>query len=212
MLRIFFDIDGVLIHGYHTRAERRHCWDENLEHDLGIKRDVFQSIFKDWDTGWFQKVITGRANLKTEMARWLQENGYGHEASEIIQYWCEKDSKLNGDVLDAVKVIAAKGHAKIYTATNQSHDRIAYLRDVLGWKNYFTDFYYSARLGCLKYDPRYFMQIEEELCFDPYQEPPLYFDDDPRNIEVSSARGWNAVLVDGPEDVVNHPVIKELLS
>jgi hypothetical protein len=64
----------------------------------------------------------------------------------------------------------------------------------------------------LKHDPLYFSRIEDELGFNPHTEPPLYFDDDPKNIEVSSARGWNAVLVDGPEDVVNHSRIQELLA
>ena len=85
-----------------------------------------------------------------------------------------------------------------------------YLSETLDWQRHFTDFYYSARLGCLKHDVRFFSQIEEELGADPRQEMFLYFDDDVRNIDIARARGWNAVLVDGPEDVTSHPIIMDL--
>ena len=47
---ILFDGDGVLIHGYHARKDLRHCWDANMEVDLGIKRQAFKDgfIFKDF--------------------------------------------------------------------------------------------------------------------------------------------------------------------
>ncbi len=208
MIRIFFDIDGVLIDGFHTKQERRKRWDTDLQKDLGIDQDRFQQIF----SGWFLEVLQGRLDFEEEMDRWLRSHGYAVAAKKVIDYWHEKDSNLNRSVFNVVEKLTPHQDVKLYTATNQSHKRIAYLSDVLGWKNHFDDFYYSARLGCLKHDPQYFAQIEEALQFDPYQEAPLYFDDDPRNIEVSSARGWNSVLVDGPEDVVNHSIIQKLLS
>lgn len=208
MKRIFFDIDGVLIDGFHTKKSRRNRWDTDLEKDLGIDHDRFQEIFK----GWFLEVLQGRLDFEEEMTRWLKVNYYDVNALKVINYWHEKDTNLNHPVFDVVQKLADRKDIALYTATNQSHERIAYLRDVLNWKNYFTDFYYSARLGCLKYDMRYFEQIEAELGFDPHLEQPLYFDDDPKNIEVSSKRGWNAVLVDGPEDVYNHPDIQALLK
>ena len=42
---VLFDVDGVLIHGYHARSELRICWDENLERDFGINRDKFKNEF-----------------------------------------------------------------------------------------------------------------------------------------------------------------------
>lgn len=205
--RVFFDIDGVLIDGFHTKLERRNRWDTNIEHDLGIKPDHLQEIFR----GWFLEVLEGRLDLHGEMTRWLKTHHYDATANDVIDYWHSRDTKLN-PAFDVVTSLSGRGDVALYTATNQSHERIRYLKDILGWKNHFTDFYYSARLGCLKHDFNYFRQIEEELNIDPYQEPLLYFDDDPRNVEVSSARGWNAVLVDGPEDVTEHPMIKELLA
>ena len=205
--RIFFDIDGVLIDGFHTKPERQNRWDKNIEADLGIRADHFQGIFK----GWFLDVLQGRLNLEEELDRWLRRNDYDVKAWQVINYWHEKDSVLNRPVFNIVERLSQQRDIHLFTATNQAHDRIEYLKNVLGWKKYFTDFYYSARLGCLKYDPDYFAQIETELNFNPHENPPLYFDDDPRNIEVSAARGWNAVLVEGPEDVTGHPLLRSFL-
>ena len=33
---VLFDVDGVLVHGYHARPELQLRWDENLLEDLGI--------------------------------------------------------------------------------------------------------------------------------------------------------------------------------
>lgn len=205
--RIFFDIDGVLIDGFHAKPERRNRWDAHIEQDLGIKPAHFQEIFN----GWFLEVLQGRLNFQEEMGRWLEVHGYDHTPSDVIDYWHSRDTKLS-PAFDVVTALSGRDGVFLYTATNQSHERIQYLKDELGWKDHFTDFYYSARLGCLKYDSRYFRQIEEELEINPHIDPPLYFDDDPRNIEVSSARGWNAVLVDGPDDITENLFIEELLS
>ena len=42
MTAVLFDVDGVLVHGYHAKPEFRKCWDENLERDFG-KIAAFQS-------------------------------------------------------------------------------------------------------------------------------------------------------------------------
>lgn len=42
---ILFDVDGVLIHGYHYKTELQKHWDKNLYHDFGIERDIFKNEF-----------------------------------------------------------------------------------------------------------------------------------------------------------------------
>ncbi len=207
-MKIFFDIDGVLIDGFHTNPARQNRWDKTIEQDLGIDPAKFQTIFK----GWFLEVVQGRLGFEEEMDRWLAQEGYDLKAKRVIDYWHQKDSSLNRDIWDAAQKLSHLEGVSLYTATNQTHERIRYLRDHLGFGKYFKDFFYSARLGCLKYDPSYFAAIEEELHFNPHVENHLYFDDDKKNIEVSSARGWNAVLVDGAQDVTMHPLIQSLLG
>ena len=41
---LVFDVDGVLVHGYHARPERQRRWDENLLADLSSGVDHAQSL------------------------------------------------------------------------------------------------------------------------------------------------------------------------
>ena len=66
-MRIFFDVDGVLINNLHAVRGWIKRWDENIEKDLGIKQDHFQEIFKSW----FPDVLCGRLDLEEELERWL---------------------------------------------------------------------------------------------------------------------------------------------
>lgn len=207
MRRLFFDVDGVLINGFHAREERRNRWDKNIEADLGIRFENFQEIFGQW----FPEVLQGRLDFEEEMDRWLKRNDYDLKAWQVINYWHQKDSDVESSVIEVVCKLSVLPDLKLYTATNQTHARIIYLRDVLRWGYYFSDFYYSARLGCLKNNPEYFIKIENHLGSSPESEIFLYFDDDPVNIQIAAARGWNAVLVNDPDDVVMHPLIREWL-
>lgn len=207
-MKIFFDVDGVLIDGFHAKPERQNRWDKTIKADLGIDPEKLQKIFK----GWFLNVLEGRLNFEEEMDRWLKQQDYDVKAWQVIDYWHRKDSNYNHQVWNVVQKLSKSESVQLYTATNQTHERINFLRDVLGWSNHFDDFYYSARLGCIKHNPDYFAKIEYDLNFNPRRDDHLYFDDDIRNIEVSSSRGWNAVLVDGPEDVSSHPKIIELME
>lgn len=208
-MRIFFDVDGVLIDGFHTKAERCNRWDKNMKEDLGIDPQAFSDFFI---RGSFIDVQCGRLDLEEELEHWLKYNDYDVKAWQVINYWHERDSVLNAPVYAVVEQLSALPDIELYVATNQSHQRARYLYDVLGFKKHFRDIYYSARLGCLKENTDYFAKIEKELNFNPRIDPPLYFDDDPKNITVSSQRGWNVVLVDTADDIVNHPAIRALLA
>ena len=58
---VLFDVDGVLIHGFHTREDRRRRWDEHLQADLGVDPVAFQERFIR--QSFIADVINGRASL-----------------------------------------------------------------------------------------------------------------------------------------------------
>lgn len=206
-MKIFFDVDGVLIDNIHHKRGWLNRWDKTIEADLGIDLDAFQKIFQ----GWFLEVLQGRLDFHDGMEGWLRQNGYDLPASQVIDYWHAKDSVLNEGLWEVVRRLSARGDLELYIATNQTHERARHLWEALGFKDHFKDIYYSARLGCLKHDENYFREIEQELGFDPRRESVLYFDDDPKNIDVSSKRGWNAVLFDTERDVREHPLLQSYL-
>jgi putative hydrolase of the HAD superfamily len=71
---LLFDVDGVVVHGFHARPERRRRWDENLAADLGIDPAEFVEHFI---RGPFERgVLTGRMSLVEGLVEVLPKIGF----------------------------------------------------------------------------------------------------------------------------------------
>jgi putative hydrolase of the HAD superfamily len=205
---VLFDVDGVLVHGYHARAERQRRWDEHMRADLGIDPDVFRGVFIK---GPFEaEVLTGRLSLLTALERTLPAMGYGGSPLAVAGYWLTRDSQLNFQLLDIVRKLRRANRARLYIATNQEHMRAFHLWGRLGMETLFDDIFYSARLGVLKPDALFFQRIATAL--GPQAEPPLLFDDSMPVVEAARAFGWEGVLYDQLADCATHPWIAKTLE
>ena len=92
MTYVLFDVDGVLINGYHAKPELRHCWDEHMERDLGVKR---QDFYDHYISGVFVKeVLVGKANMLDTLSAVLPRIGYNGDAQDFIDYWLKNDSRI----------------------------------------------------------------------------------------------------------------------
>ena len=208
MRAVFFDVDGVLVHGYHARAERQRRWDEHMEADLGIAPDMFRSVFIK---GPFEaEVLTGRKSLLSVLEQTLPTMGYRGSPLTVVSYWLTRDSQLNFQLLDIVRKLRRANRARLYVATNQEHMRVFHLWNRLGLEMVFDDIFYSARLGVLKPSHLFFERIAAAL--GPLGEPPLLFDDSELVVESARAFGWEAVLYDKLADCTLHPWIAETLE
>lgn len=207
-MHIFFDVDGVLIDGFHHKPERRRRWDATLEADTGIHPDRFQEFF----VPDFMTAIRGEKDLEPVLQDWLTRNGFDMPAAALIRYWLEKDSQINAATYEAARVLAGVPALNLYIATNQEHNRARYLWNDLGFKNHFREIFYSAKLGCIKHEPRYFEQVMDHLSLDPARDTIIYFDDDPKNIDVAGALGWDAILYDDAGQVRTHPRLAEFFQ
>lgn len=203
---IFFDVDGVVINGYHSRPELRRMWDTYLEEDLGIGRDVFQNFIR---TTFIAEVQVGKKSLINALEEALPELGYKGSALDIAAYWINRDSYLNHPLLNHIKHLRGKGH-KVYLATNQEHLRAFYLWNSLGLNLLFDDVFYSARMGVSKPEAAYFEKIAQKV--DLTQATPLLFDDSPNVIEGATKAGWDATLFNSLDDFTNHPFIQAELG
>jgi putative hydrolase of the HAD superfamily len=205
---IFFDVDGVLVHGYHARPERRRRWDEHIEADLGIDPDAFRNCFFK---GAFEKeVLTGRTALMSALADVLPGLGFCGSPLTLINYWMARDSNVNHQLLDIVRQLRRSERAKLFVATNQEHMRALHLWSGLGFQYVFDDIFYSARLGVLKPDGAFFRRIVELV--GPQKEAPLLFDDSAAVIEAAKSFGWGAVLYDEVVDCSSHPWVSSVLQ
>jgi putative hydrolase of the HAD superfamily len=204
---LFFDVDGVVVHGFHTRPDRQRRWDENLAQDLGIDPAAFVEHFI---RGPFEReVLTGRTSLIQALTDVLPKIGYDGSPMRLVDYWLRRDSHLNFQLLDLIAALRRAGIRPIYLATNQEHLRAFHLWTGLGLNAYFDDIFYAARLGAVKPAKDFFEAILRTI--GPQAEPPLFFDDSEAVIAGVRAFGWEGVLFDMVEDCAEHPWIKAAL-
>ena len=204
---VFFDVDGVLVHGYHARPDQRQSWDKLL-HDLGIDAERFQSEFI-YDI-FIKKVLIGQMPMIEALDRRLPGLGFKGSPMAFAQHWLTHDSRLNAGLIQTIRQLKKSADVRLYLATNQDHTRAQWLWYTLGLGELFEDIFYSARAGVRKPEPGFFDFIEHRI--GPQSQPPLFFDDTPKVIEGARRHGWEAVLFDADADCTSHPWIAERLA
>jgi putative hydrolase of the HAD superfamily len=205
---VIFDVDGVLIDGYHANPDRVRPWDQTMLADTGVDPDRFRQEFT---FGVFaRKVTIGQMGLVEALDRYLPSVGYRQGGMVFARYWLERDAILNAPVVDVARRLKARGDCALYIATNQEHLRAMWLWGNLGLGDIFDDMFYSARLGVRKPELRFFEHITRAI--GPQTLPPLFVDDTPKVVDAARAHGWEAVLFDTLPDLVTHPWIAERLA
>ncbi|MGH1402778.1 MAG: HAD-IA family hydrolase [Alphaproteobacteria bacterium] len=208
MTTILFDVDGVLIHGYHTKVELQKCWDNDLETDFKIKRSDFKNIFIK---GPFeQEVLVGKKSLHDALQETLPQMGYHGPPQHLIKYWMEKDANVNHALIKHIETLSKSPTVKLYIATNQEHVRAHYLMQEVGFNKYFTDIFYAARLGALKPALRFYEEIER-LHPVPKEEI-IFFDDNQDIVDKAIEFGWEAHQFDSPQDIFKSDRVRSLLQ
>lgn len=198
---VFFDVDGVLVHGMHANPSHVRRWDTTMLADLGVEptRFVAEFIFDIF----VKQVVTGKMSVVEALDRRLPGLGYTGSTMTFLNYWLERDSVLNTELIDLVTRLRARADIRLYIATNQEHVRASWLWSHLGLGQLFDDMFHSARVGVRKPDPAYFDFIARRI--GPQSEPPLFFDDTPKVIDGARRAGWEAVLFNTVADVSSHP-------
>ncbi len=189
MQKIFFDVDGVLIRGFHYRPELRHRWDRDLQKDFGIDPEKFSKGF--FETPFSTEVLPGKRELKDALAEHLPRYGFNGDPQIFMDYWLYKDANLNVDLISHVQSLRDSGKVRLFIATNQAHNRANFLMENLGLQKYFEYMFYSARMGVMKPHKGYFNYIATNLPIEE-GERPILFDDTPAVIEMARSSGWDA--------------------
>jgi putative hydrolase of the HAD superfamily len=200
---VFFDVDGVLVHGYHARPELTRRWNEHLLADLGVDPDRFNDEFI-FDI-FIKKVVVGEMAIIDALERRLPGLGYKGSPMVFLHYWLSHDSTLNTDLVEVVRKLKVRGDLKLYIATNQDHSRAQWLWQTMRLGELFEDIFYSARIGVRKPEQGFFDFIEHRI--GPQDEPPLFFDDTPKVIDGARRHGWEAVQFETVDDCTSHPWI-----
>ncbi|MDD9899671.1 MAG: HAD-IA family hydrolase, partial [Alphaproteobacteria bacterium] len=99
---------------------------------------------------------------------------------------------------------------RLFIATNQEHNRAAYLMKELGFEKVFEDIFHSARIGIAKPDPAYYAHVSNLLPASTM--PPIFFDDTPAVVEGARAHGWDAYAFNGIENLNDSDFVRGILS
>jgi len=207
-MRIFLDVDGVLIHGFHAKPELRELWDKNVEQDLGIKREAIDKhVFNEG----FSDVMEGKIKIKEWLNKALPRLNFQGTVEDILNYWMSHNSNINEELINILKQIKQKHNdIKFYIATNQEEYRANYLWNNLGFKDIFEDIFYSAKIGCVKKSPEFFHFVDKNLGITNNQNN-LFFDDNKNNVETVKSIGWNAFEYEDINSFLQNPIIKDLI-
>ena len=214
-MKVFFDVDGVVIDGWHSDPARCRPWDADIEQDLGISRTALQdALFGPRPKGVgspMQACIVGQLDLKQVLADLLPSLGFAGPVDAFLDYWFAKDSVVNAGVLDIAGQVARSRRASAYLATGQEHYRADYLWNDLRLRDHFEAMFYSARIGHLKSSPEFYAAVSKALGIGP-DERPLFFDDSPSAVTAAREAGWDACLFATVEDMRTHPRLSDLLA
>ncbi len=205
---IVFDVDGVLVHSYHSRPHLQTTWDEKLLIKLGIEPARFRDEFI-FDI-FIKKVVIGQMPLVEALDRRLPSLGYKGSSMAFAQIWMGHHSEVDHALFDLVKRLQALPDIRLFIATNQDHMRAQWLWQTIGLGALFEDMFYSARVGVMKPHRAFFDFAETRM--GPLSEPPLFFDDTPKVVDGARLHGWDAVLFRTVDDVLTHPWIAARLD
>lgn len=211
--RIFLDVDGVLIDGWHARPERRRRWDTTLQRDLGIDPEALsRALFQPLPDGGpppIERCSLGQGAIEPLLAALLPDLGYAGGVEAFLDYWFSRDAAVNQEVLALARCLRARG-AELHIATAQERRRADYLWQTLGFNRDFNRMFHTAALGLPKRDPAFFRAIDAQL--GPAAAPPLMVDDRAEVCDAARAAGWDACLFDLPADLAGHPRVAALLA
>lgn len=191
---LVLDIDGVISLAHPGSAQP---WYADLEADWGVSPD---EMARDYFQGVFQDVLRGRLDLLATLNDWLAERGLADRLEAFVTYWFERDSVLDAGVLAAADAWRQRTGGRCYTASNQEHHRIAFLRDHKGLGAHFDEIVYSAALGVCKPDRVFFTNAQARMGVSAAQSI-LFVDDTAANVDAARACGWRAMLYRGPDSL-----------
>ncbi|MFP3881868.1 MAG: HAD family hydrolase [Actinomycetota bacterium] len=174
--RLRWDVSGVL--------------PDELAAQFGIEEDQMREEF--FMRGW-NDVIRGRRSIETVLREALQRMGATADVESVLACWFEADYSPVVETFDLARRAAQAG-CRVVLATNQEHRRAEYLRRRIAAVLPLDRVFYSAELGVVKHDRRFFELASLRLDLADAQRASVVFVDDvAENVEVARAVGWRAV-------------------
>ncbi|HUW21796.1 MAG TPA: HAD-IA family hydrolase [Candidatus Bathyarchaeia archaeon] len=176
---VIFDTDGMVIH-------REMYFSQRFSEKFGVPIKKVLPFFKNE----FQLCLVNEADLKQELAKYLDQWNWQRSVEDLLSFWFEHESNLDKKLLECVKNLRNRG-MRCYLDTNNEKYRVQYLFDNLGLKNFFDAVFSSAELGFLKPQPEFWSAIHKHLG-KPNKSEVLVWDDDTENVKSAKSFGFHS--------------------
>jgi putative hydrolase of the HAD superfamily len=138
----------------------------------------------------FQLCLIGKADLKDELKKYLDQWGWEKSIDDLLSYWFINESNLDEKIIKSVNNLRKQG-IKCYLDTNNEKYRVQYLIEDLGLKDLFDGVFSSCRLGYKKPQPEFWSAIYNQLGR-PNKKEVLVWDDNKENIASAENFGFYA--------------------
>jgi len=182
---LMVDVDGVLI------RSPPGGWSRDLQADLGLPQHVLETEF--FDIHWAE-IAVGRASLPARLGPVLERCAPHLTARGLMDYWFRRDAEVDSTFLGQLEPLRASGVA-LHLATNQEHERAAFLWKTLGLQDHFAAMHYSADVGWAKPDPGFFTTVVARTALAPADL--TLVDDRLENVAAARQAGWGGLHWDG---------------
>ncbi len=179
---VLFDADGVI---QTTSAE----WLPALK-SLAPSDAQADQLLADIFTAE-KRCISGQEAFAEALVPVLAKWGIQQPAQQVLDIWTLIDPVH--DNLNVVSTLRDKGYAT-GLATNQQEHRANYIRQHLGYLNYFDHLFISCEMGVAKPSQDYFHQIAKNMSL-PVASM-VFIDDHPDNVEAARSAGVAAEVYD----------------
>lgn len=181
-----FDADGVVI------EPRRKFFSQRLIDNYHISEVQATTFVRDV----IVPSMTDQVDLRQVLPRYLEAWHLPISVDGLLAYWWSSESTVNNSVLRQVDELRSKG-VRTYLASDQERYRAAYLMNDLALNSHFDGSFFSYALQHTKHEPVFWESVIQTL--DLPAGAILYWDDDPKNVEVAANMGIIAqVYPDAP--------------
>jgi putative hydrolase of the HAD superfamily len=190
------DIDGVVSL---AQPGSPAPWYATLKEDWGLSHD--QDLAPEFfHQPVFMEVLRGRLDLYVALHEYFETKGLADRLEEFVAYWFERDAVIDRELLAMTDDWRRRTGGRVFTASNQEHHRVTYLRDRAGLGEHFDEIIYSAALGVCKPDRLFFTGAQARMGVTAAQSI-LFVDASPANVDGARMCGWRAMLYRGPESL-----------
>jgi putative hydrolase of the HAD superfamily len=180
------DVDGVLLD---PTLGGRGSWLSEVGGPLGLGPAQIQAAFFE---PYWADIVIGRAPIEPALQTALESLGCPMTAGQFLDQWCAADFVPDMEVVQAAREWANRG-ARLVLVTNQEHRRAAFLQERLVALLPVEGMAYSAAIGFVKEDSRFFPRATDILALPLDPSAVVLVDDTLTNVEAARHYGWGAI-------------------